>query len=84
MGRFLADRFVNGTCPKCNYEDARGDQCDKCGNLLNATELLNPRCKICATTPVIRDSNHLFLNLEELQTACADWVLDSSVKGFFL
>ncbi|GFH23932.1 tRNA-binding domain-containing protein, partial [Haematococcus lacustris] len=40
LGKFLADRFVTGTCPKCKYEDARGDQCDQCGTLLNPTELL--------------------------------------------
>ena len=45
--RFLADRFVEGICPKCKYENARGDQCENCGNLLNATELINPKCKIC-------------------------------------
>lgn len=43
---YLADRFVEGTCPKCGYEDARGDQCDSCGNLLNPFELIKPRCKI--------------------------------------
>lgn len=48
LGKFLADRFVTGTCPKCRYEDARGDQCDGCGNLLNPTELVNPKCKVGA------------------------------------
>lgn len=47
--RFLADRFVEGTCPfpTCNYDSARGDQCEKCGELLNTTELKDPRCKVC-------------------------------------
>ncbi len=54
LGKFLADRFVVGTCPKCKYEDARGDQCDACGNLLNPTELINPKCKFSGTKPVIR------------------------------
>lgn len=44
--KFLADRYIEGTCPKCGYGDARGDQCDGCGGLLNATELLEPRCKV--------------------------------------
>jgi methionyl-tRNA synthetase len=44
--KFLADRFVEGTCPNCQYEDARGDQCDKCQKLLNPTDLINPRCKV--------------------------------------
>ncbi|WP_369292715.1 class I tRNA ligase family protein, partial [Nocardioides oceani] len=51
--RFLADRFVEGGCPNlgCSYEDARGDQCDGCGKLINAVELKNPRCKVCRSTP---------------------------------
>ena len=54
--KFLADRFVEGTCPKegCGYVDARGDQCDQCGSLLNPIELVNPRCKTCGTTPEVR------------------------------
>jgi hypothetical protein len=47
--RFLADRYIEGTCPLCGYGDARGDQCDKCQKLLNATELIDPRCKVCGT-----------------------------------
>ena len=58
--RFLSDRFVEGTCPSCGYDDARGDQCDKCGRLTNSVELKNPRCKICNSTEVIiRDSNQV-------------------------
>lgn len=64
---FLADRFVEGTCPKCGYEDARGDQCDKCGALLNAFELINPRCKIDGSSPVKRETTHLYLSLDKLQ-----------------
>uniref|UniRef100_A0A914VLT4 Methionyl/Leucyl tRNA synthetase domain-containing protein n=1 Tax=Plectus sambesii TaxID=2011161 RepID=A0A914VLT4_9BILA len=67
--RFLADRFVEGTCPfpACQYDDARGDQCDKCGQLVNAVELIKPRCKLCGSTPSIRASEHLFLDLDKLQ-----------------
>lgn len=61
--RFLADRFVEGTCPGCKYEDARGDQCDGCGHLVNATELINPRCKTCNTKPIIKPSMQFFLDL---------------------
>lgn len=66
--RFLADRFVEGTCPHlgCGYEDARGDQCDGCGKLVNATELIRPRCKMCSTSPVIRESQQFFLNLPKV------------------
>ncbi|GIY42148.1 methionine--tRNA ligase, cytoplasmic, partial [Caerostris extrusa] len=63
---FLADRFVEGTCPLCLYEDARGDQCDKCGKLINAAELKNPQCKLCRATPSLRSSKHLFLDLPKL------------------
>ncbi|KAI8144458.1 tRNA synthetases class I (M)-domain-containing protein [Fennellomyces sp. T-0311] len=65
--RFLADRYVEGICPSCKYNDARGDQCDACGKLLNATELESPRCKLDGTAPITRDSKHLFLNLDTLQ-----------------
>lgn len=69
--RYLADRFVEGTCPHfgCGYEDARGDQCDACGKLINATELVRPRCKICSTAPVIRASNQFFLDLPKVSAS---------------
>lgn len=78
---FLADRFVEGTCPKCQYEDARGDQCDKCGILLNPMELINPRCKLDNATPVQRVSEHVFLSLDQLQQRVEDWYKDASSKG---
>ncbi|KAI8968167.1 tRNA synthetases class I (M)-domain-containing protein [Mycotypha africana] len=65
--RFLADRYVEGVCPNCQYEDARGDQCDACGKLLNATELIKPRCKLDGNSPITKESNHLFLDLGKLQ-----------------
>lgn len=55
-----------GTCPECSYDDARGDQCDKCGNMLNAIDLINPRCKVCERSPKSRISRHLFLDLPTL------------------
>lgn len=51
----------------CAYEDARGDQCDNCGKLINATELIRPRCKRCSETPSVRSSKHLFLDLPKLE-----------------
>jgi methionyl-tRNA synthetase len=57
--RFLADRFVEGTCPMCGYKDARGDQCDGCGKLINAPDLINPTCKLDKTRPIVRKSHHL-------------------------
>ena len=65
-GRFLADRFVEGTCPLCGYEDARGDQCDSCGKLINAVELIKPTCKLCKATPAVKNSNHLFIDLDKV------------------
>ena len=72
--RFLADRFVEGTCPKCNYENARGDQCEQCGSLLNAVELLNPKCKMCKNKPIIKESRHLFIDLPKLQPELEKWI----------
>lgn len=70
--KFLADRFVEGSCPHCTYPDARGDQCDKCGKLLNPTDLKEPRCKICQSEPVLRSSLHIFLNLKQFEDELKD------------
>ncbi|CZT13000.1 probable MES1 Methionyl-tRNA synthetase [Rhynchosporium graminicola] len=78
---FLADRFVEGTCPKCQYDDARGDQCDKCGSLLDALELINPRCKVDGTTPVPKDTTHIFMRLDKVQEDVDKFVARSSVEG---
>jgi methionyl-tRNA synthetase len=80
---FLADRFVEGTCPFCAYPDARGDQCDKCGKLINATELKEPRCKLDGATPTLRDSTHLFLNLTDAQPRLEAWFNKTSKEGFW-
>ncbi|ALC42554.1 CG15100 [Drosophila busckii] len=81
--RFLADRFVEGTCPHpgCGYEDARGDQCDKCGKLVNATELVRPRCKVCNTAPVLRNSDQLFIDLPKAEPQLREWV-ERSEQGW--
>jgi methionyl-tRNA synthetase len=65
--RFLPDRYVEGTCYICGYNNARGDQCDQCGNLLDATQLIEPRSKIDNTTPELRDTEHYYLDLGKLQ-----------------
>ncbi|HUS84219.1 MAG TPA: methionine--tRNA ligase [Anaerolineales bacterium] len=62
-GRFLPDRYVEGTCPICGYEEARGDQCDNCGNLLDALELISPRSKTDGSRPVVRETEHFFMDL---------------------
>jgi methionyl-tRNA synthetase len=79
--RFLADRYVFGTCPSCGFIDARGDQCDGCGKLLNATELVNPRCKMDGNTPIEKESNHIFLDLPKLSEKVESFVNKSSVEG---
>jgi methionyl-tRNA synthetase len=67
LGKFLADRYVEGTCPKCHAKDARGDQCDSCRAQLDATELLEPRCKLTGIPPVLRPTKHLHLDLPGLE-----------------
>uniref|UniRef100_A0A8C5I1E9 Methionine--tRNA ligase, cytoplasmic n=2 Tax=Gouania willdenowi TaxID=441366 RepID=A0A8C5I1E9_GOUWI len=79
--RFLADRFVEGTCPHCSYPEARGDQCDKCGRLINAVELGEPQCKVCKRTPIIRSSKHLFLDLPKLENELEQWLDRSFSTG---
>ncbi|XP_047325880.1 probable methionine--tRNA ligase [Impatiens glandulifera] len=83
--RFLADRFVEGSCPTkdCGYDSARGDQCEKCGKLLNPTELIDPRCKVCHTTPHIRDTDHLFLDLPQLKDKLEEYINHMSVAGLW-
>src|SRR6185437_9435102 len=65
--RFLPDRYVEGTCPRCGYSSARGDQCDHCGRTLDAVDLVTPRCRLCGSPPVPRETDHLFLDLGALQ-----------------
>jgi methionyl-tRNA synthetase len=69
--RYLADRFVEGGCPhpECIYPDARGDQCDGCGKLVNAIELKNPRCKICRNTPKLKTSSQFFIDLPKVDNS---------------
>ncbi|XP_062497520.1 methionine--tRNA ligase, cytoplasmic [Pezoporus occidentalis] len=79
--RFLADRFVEGICPFCNYEEARGDQCDKCGKLINAVELKSPQCKLCRGVPVVKPTQHLFLDLPKLEQRLEAWLEQSWATG---
>ncbi|KAI9680554.1 MAG: methionine--tRNA ligase mes1 [Caeruleum heppii] len=79
--RFLADRFVEGECPRCHYLDARGDQCDACGQLLDPFDLINPRCKLDGSTPISKPTKHIHLLLDKLQPAIEKWSEESSEKG---
>ena len=67
QGRYLPDRYVEGTCYICGYQNARGDQCDNCGNLLDATQLIDPRSKTDGSTPDLRETEHFYLDLGKLQ-----------------
>lgn len=80
--RFLADRYIEGKCPICGFVDARGDQCDECGNLLDPQQLIDPRCKICSHTPVWRETEHFFFRLSSFQDRLKKWVETS--KGWRL
>jgi methionyl-tRNA synthetase (EC 6.1.1.10) len=71
---FLPDRFIKGTCPYCGYEDARGDQCDRCGRLLSPTLLINPRCAICGSKPVIKKTKHWFFDLSQFSDKLKEWL----------
>ena len=74
--QFLADRFVTGTCPKCGNEEAYGDQCEKCGTSLNATDLINPKSTITGTKPVFKATKHWFLPLNEYDAFLKEWILE--------
>jgi methionyl-tRNA synthetase len=73
-GHTLPDRYIEGTCPICGFPDARGDQCDNCGNQLDPIDLKDPRSKIDGTTPVFKETEHLFLNLPAFAEQLADWI----------
>jgi methionyl-tRNA synthetase len=72
--QFLADRFVIGTCPKCGNEEAYGDQCEKCGSTLNATDLINPKSTITGETPYEIDET-LVLPLDRYEDFLKEWIL---------
>ena len=80
---FLADRYIEGTCPKCGYEDARGDQCDQCGSVdYEPLDLKDARCKVDPdVTPIAKDTKHIHLLLDKLQPHVEEWVHSSSQKG---
>ncbi|MDO8741220.1 MAG: methionine--tRNA ligase [Candidatus Woesearchaeota archaeon] len=78
--KFLADRFIEGECPYCGYKNARGDQCENCGKLLNATELVCARCKTCGTEPIVKESRHLFIDLPKLAPKLKTWIKKAEKK----
>jgi methionyl-tRNA synthetase len=72
--RFLADRYVEGTCPNCGATGARGDQCDACGQIYDTTTLKEPKCKICGNTPIIKSTRHWFLHLDGFTDQMKEWL----------
>jgi len=75
-GRFLLDRYVEGTCPLCGSLDARGDQCDDCGKVLDPVDLISPRCKFDGSTPEVRESEHFLLRLSGYNDRLRAWLSD--------
>jgi methionyl-tRNA synthetase len=80
-GRFLADRYVRGTCPHCGYAEARGDQCESCLKLLDPEDLKDPRCSVCGTTPVRRTTNHLYIDLPAILPKLQAWMEKAAIEG---
>lgn len=74
--QFLADRFVTGTCPKCGYTEAYGDQCEKCGSSLNATDLINPKSTLSGGIPTLKKTKHWFLPLDRYEAFLREWILE--------
>ncbi|MDP3881702.1 MAG: methionine--tRNA ligase [Nanoarchaeota archaeon] len=72
--RFLPDRYVKGTCPKCGYEDATGDQCEKCTSVLDPAQLINPRSTMTNSPVIIKETQHLFLRLDKLSGKVESWI----------
>ena len=73
-GHTLPDRYIEGTCPICGYPEARGDQCDNCGNQLDPTDLIEPRSRIDGSVPEFRETKHLFLDLPQFAGRLRDWI----------
>jgi methionyl-tRNA synthetase len=76
--QFLADRYITGTCPKCGYEHAYGDQCEKCGSSLSATDLINPKSAVSGAKPVLKETKHWYLPLDKEQPFLENWILNEN------
>jgi methionyl-tRNA synthetase len=72
--RFLADRYIEGECPHCGYENARGDQCENCGKVYDSKDLINARCAICGESPIIKKTQHLFLDLPQFEDRLLNFI----------
>ncbi len=75
--QFLADRYIQGSCPKCGFENAYGDQCESCGSTLSPAELLNPRSMLSGASPVLKETKHWYLPLDRYESWLREWILES-------
>ena len=75
--QFLADRYITGTCPHCNNENAYGDQCEKCGTSLSATDLIEPKSALSGNQPILKETKHWFLPLDQYEGWLKEWILES-------
>lgn len=81
FNQFLADRYITGTCPKCQNEGAYGDQCEKCGSALSPTELINPVSTLSGKTPVLKETSHWFLPMDQHETWLREWIQNGTFNG---
>ncbi len=79
--QFLADRYITGTCPKCNHEEAYGDQCENCGSTLSPTELIKPVSKLSGNTPVLKETTHWYLPLDKYEDWLRPWIEEGELDG---
>ncbi|HOH78953.1 MAG TPA: methionine--tRNA ligase [Candidatus Cloacimonadota bacterium] len=87
--RYLPDRYVEGICPRCKATGARGDQCDACGQIYDTVTLIDPKCKICGNMPVVRDTKHWFIQLDDFREQLREWIAHKdywkeNVRNFML
>ena len=79
--QFLADRYIKGTCPKCGHDDAYGDQCEKCGSTLSPEELINPKSTISGNTPILKETTHWFLPMQNHENWLKKWINEGVFDG---
>jgi len=79
--QFLADRYITGICPKCNFQEAYGDQCESCGSALSPTELINPKSKLSGKKPIMKETSHWFLPMEKNEKWLKEWIENGTLDG---
>lgn len=79
--QFLADRYIVGTCPRCGFDNAYGDQCENCGSDLSPTELISPRSTLSGEAPVLKNTTHWYFNLDKHETWLRDWIANGQLDG---